>query len=285
MFQGKARSYEPRAHSSHEPRAHRAMSARLMAASELYQLTFYLKTKTAMKIFLSSLGFILLVITVNAQQVISDANAQQRNISSFHAIKVSHAIDLYISQGNEEGVAVSAKNDEYRDKIKTAVENGVLKIWYDEDSKFWKNSGSKNLKAYISFKTLNNLTASGASDVQFVSKIKVNDLTINLGGASDLKGFVEASSLKIDLSGASDMTISGSASNLTIEASGASDFKGFDLQTENCTVKANGASSVKITVSKEINAQASGASEVHFRGSGVIKDLKTSGASNVSKRG
>jgi hypothetical protein len=70
-----------------------------------------------------------------------------------------------------------------------------------------------------------------------------------------------------------------------VDANGASDFKGFDLQADNCDVEASGASDIKVTVNKELNARASGASGVHYKGDGVIRDLRTSGASNVSRRG
>jgi len=238
-----------------------------------------------MKRIISTVAVLLFVTASFAQnQVISDANAQKRSIGSFHAIKVSHAIDLFLSQGNEEAVAVSAKTDEYRDRIKTEVENGVLKIWYDEDGKFWKNTGNKHLKAYVSFKTLDKLTASGASDVVMNGTLKGDALSMNMSGASDFKGSIGVRSLDVDLSGASDATIDGKVEDLVVEASGASEFKGYDLETENCKAHASGASDIKITVNKELNAQASGASGVYYKGNGVIRDLKSSGASSISKK-
>jgi hypothetical protein len=239
-----------------------------------------------MKKLIYSLAALLLAATVFAQkQVISDPNAQQRNVSGFHSIKISHAIDLYLSQGNEEGVAVSAKTEEYRDKIKTAVENGVLRIWYDDDNKFWKNTGNKKLRAYVSIKTLRSLNASGACDVVASGTIKCDKLQIRFSGASDFRGDVQANELSVDISGASDVTISGSAASLQVDASGASDFKGYSLQAENCSASASGASDIQITVNKELNAVASGASSVHYHGSADIKNNKTSGASSISKKG
>jgi hypothetical protein len=96
--------------------------------------------------------------------VINDPNAQMRYARNFHGIEVSNAIDLYLSQGDSEAVAVSAKDIKYRDRIVTTVENGVLKIKIDREGWKWMD-GNKKLKAYVSFKTLNSLGASGASDV------------------------------------------------------------------------------------------------------------------------
>lgn len=226
----------------------------------------------------------LLPLAMMAQkQVINDENAQPRSIGSFHAIRVSNAIDLFLSQSDEEALAVSAIKPEFRDRIKTVVEDGALKISYDDDGKWWK--GNKKLKVYVSFKTLDRLTATGASDVIVTGTIKANELAISMGGASDFKGKVEANSLDVNLSGASDASIGGKVTVLKVDANGASDFKGYDLQADNCSAEASGASDIKVTVNKELNARASGASGIHYKGDGVIRDLRSSGASNVSKRG
>ena len=221
-----------------------------------------------------------------AQKEIDDPNAQVRDVRGFHAIKISDAIDLYLSQSNDEVVVVSAKDLKYRDRIRTEVQNGVLRIWLDHEGwPWWKNSGNKQMKAYVSFKELDKLIASGASDVRVTGVIKGDELSIDISGASDFKGEVDVNKLSIDQSGASDATISGRAGSLNAEASGASDLKGYDLVVENCSAHASGASDIKITVTKELNARASGASGVYYKGDCVIRDLHSSGASSVSKKG
>lgn len=214
-------------------------------------------------------------------QKINDPNAEVRAAKDFHGISVGHAFDVYLSQGNEEAVAVSAADVKDRERITVDVKDGILYIGLDKGWK-WSN-GNKKLKAYISFKKLDKLDVSGACDVVVAGSIASQKLQIKQSGASDFKGKLDVRELWIDLSGASDMVVSGSVSSVHIEASGASNFKGYDLVTENCSAKASGASDIKITVNKEINAQASGASDVRFKGEGVIKELKSSGSSSVSK--
>ena len=54
------------------------------------------------------------ILGASAQKtVVRDPNAQVRNVGSFHAIQVSNAIDLYLNQGGEEAVAVSARDEKY----------------------------------------------------------------------------------------------------------------------------------------------------------------------------
>ncbi len=236
------------------------------------------------KLLLSIAVFVVSVSAIAQKSVINDPNASPRTISgSFNKIKISGGIDLYLSQYESESVAVSATTEKFRDNIKTVVENNTLKIYYD-GGKNWV-SGDKKLKAYVSFKTLEKLEASGACDVQVAGAITSRSLEIDFSGASDFKGAVEVEDLTIDLNGASDARISGKAKNLSVQSTGASDVKGYDLVTETCTAKASGASDINITVNKEISAHASGASDISYRGNAVIKDKQASGASSVSKRG
>lgn len=232
------------------------------------------------------LALAAMAVSVQAQKTINDPNAEVRNVSGFHAIKVSNAIDLYLSQSNTEAVAVSASETKYRDRIRTEVENGVLKIWFDHDNnwKLW-NTEKKKLKAYVSFKTLDKLVASGACDVTVDGVIRTNSLVINLSGASDFKGAIEANTIDIAQSGASDATVTGGrVTNLKVEVFGASDFNGYGLTAETCEARATGASDIKINVSKELTARASGASSVSYKGSGVVRSMQSSGASSINKR-
>ena len=114
--------------------------------------------------------------------------------------------------------------------------------------------------------------------------IKGTELDINMSGASDFDGAIQVNSLVVDLSGASDMRVKGTATTLKIDVSGASEFKGYDLETDNCSADASGASDIAVTVNKELTARASGASGVRYRGNGVIRNIKTNGASSVNKK-
>lgn len=235
-------------------------------------------------LFFTTLLSVLTAVGVSQSIVIKDANAQPRPlIESFHAVEVASAIDVILSQGNEEGLAVSASDKKYIDNIKTEVRNGVLRIWYMNVGRSFSITHNRRLRAYISFKTLDRLVASGASDVLLGGTIKSSRLELHLSGASDFTGAVEANNLRVNISGASDMTIKGIAGAINVNASGASKFKGYDLVSQTCDINASGASDIKITCDKELNATASGASDIHIKGQGVIRNMRNSGASSIKK--
>lgn len=226
-------------------------------------------------------AFILLSILSFSQTTVYDANAVLREAKGFSAIEVSDGIDLHISYG-EEAIAVSASEAKFRDKIVVVVQNGILKLSYDESNKFSVN-GKRNLRAYASLKVLKAISASGGSDVSIEGIFRTNALAVIISGGSDFQGTLEVENLVIDQSGGSDVTLSGKAKALSINSSGGSDFNGYSLVAEVCHVEASGGSDVEVTATKEISARASGASDITYRGSAALKSSKSSGASSVNK--
>ena len=218
-------------------------------------------------------------------KVINDKNAVRRSVQGYHGIVISSGIDLYLNQGGEEAVAVSSSDPEVRDKIITEVENGILHIYIDNKGfGFHWNWGDKHMKAYVSCKVLDELRASGGSDVYIDGAIQSARLAIHLSGGSDLHGKATVSDLTVEQSGGSDSYIGGSATRLHVHASGGSDFHGYDLTTDNCQVDASGGSDIYVTVNKELDAETSGGSDVHYKGNGVIRESHSSGSSSISRR-
>ena len=226
------------------------------------------------------------LLSFSQDKVINDNNAEKRIVSDFHAIHVSDGIDLYITQGAEEGLAVSASSSEYRNRIKAVVENGILKIWYENNTNIgftwsWHN---RRLKAYVSVKTIDEITAGGGSDVFANSGIKAGKLALSLHGGSDFSGKIYASDLVIEQNGGSDISISGTTVNLKVNANGGSDFKGFELVSENAVIDAHGGSDARLTVTKELAVEANGGSDIDYRGSPVVKHSSSRGGSSISRR-
>jgi hypothetical protein len=239
---------------------------------------------TGMSKFLVVILGSLLVLQVRAQEtVIRDPNAELRsNVKGYHGIEVSSAIVLYLSQGPEETVAVSASDIKWRDRIKTEVVDGILRI--SVEGNHW-HAGNYKLKAYVSFTTLDRITASGASDVYVDGVIAGDKLSLDFSGASDFKGAIKVNELQLEQSGASDSHITGQVSGkATIRSSGASDVKSYDLVIQDCSAHASGASDIQITVNKELSAEASGSSSIYYKGEGVLRESHSSGASSVSHK-
>ncbi len=222
---------------------------------------------------------------VNERTVINDPNAEPRAVKDFDAIHVSNGIALMIKQGDAEGIAVSASREQFRDKIRTVVENGVLKIYYD-NGKIWKtDDGNKKLRAYVSVKTLEKLSGSSGAVITVNGIVSARHLAINLSSGSHIKGEVKADELSIDQSSGAVAKLKGSARSVTVETSSGSGFYGFELLADLCHARATSGSHIEITVNKELEGRANSGGGIRYQGSGVEKHASVSSGGSINRKG
>jgi hypothetical protein len=79
------------------------------------------------------------------------------------------------------------------------------------------------------------------------------------------------------------LTVSGSSNYFDIEASGASTCRDYGFEINDLHADISGASNLHLTVQNEIEVEASGASNLTYKGNGVIVYQNISGASSVRK--
>ena len=236
------------------------------------------------KLLLILVSMISLSAFAQETKVINDANAVARTVSgSFTGISVSSGIDLYLTQGNEEAVAVSASEQKHLDRLITEVVNGTLKIYYDNKGVTWKSSGKANLKAYVSFKTLEKLYVSAGADVIVNGSIKADKLDMQVTSGAEFTGAINAKELVAEVNSGAAMKVTGGADKFTINVSSGADFKGYDFAVDYCDAKASSGGAVHITINKELVAKASSGGDIHYKGAGLISDIHTSSGGTVKK--
>ena len=236
------------------------------------------------KTFLLLSLFVGLVITSFAQKTINDANAEKRTVSSFHGIDVATGIELTLTKGTAEEVAVSASEIEFRDKIVTEVVNGILKIHYETKSgAINKTNQSKRLKAYVSYKSLDllHVTTGAEANVDGVIEATTFELKANTGGL--VKAEVNIGTLTVDQNTGSKITLTGKVDKLEAEGDTGSKFMGENLTTNTCFVKMSTGAGIHISVDKELNVKADTGGYVKYKGNAGIREIKTNTGGTVSK--
>lgn len=201
---------------------------------------------------------------------------ETRNISSFSAIDISSAFEIYLTQGNSEALVIEA-DENLMEHIITEVRGGILKIYVKGNIR-----NVKTMKAHISFKMMDKIELSGACNIRGEGTYKFNDLDIEVSGASEIKMNLTADKVYLDLSGASDIEFTGSANKLTIEVSGATEVYAQDFEVKECSINASGASTIKVFATEELSVDASGASTVRYKGQPMV-NFDTSGASSIRR--
>ncbi|MBV9987893.1 MAG: DUF2807 domain-containing protein [Chitinophagaceae bacterium] len=212
-----------------------------------------------------ALSATLLVSTANAQKVVYDDNVEKREVSAFHAIETSSGIEVILTKGDKEELAVSANHKDYLPEVRTIVQNGVLKISRTDDWKIWRQWKNWRIKVYVSYRDLESLKANSGASIHG-SDIALQKLSVRLNSGATI-------------------TLSGTVQSLDVDGSSGAQFHGYDLSTPNCKAEASSGAGVQITVSKEISARANSGGYVRYRGEGLIRDINVNSGGSVKRQG
>jgi hypothetical protein len=113
--------------------------------------------------------------------------------------------------------------------------------------------------------------------------LQANQLSLTFSGASDFTGKLDCKELKLDFTGASDMEAMGNAVSVDADFTGASKMSAAALKTVHANLNATGASTLRISVSGELKATASGASTITYYGNPSPTNTRATGASSIKK--
>ena len=233
-------------------------------------------------------GSLLIVLalctSLNAQKTVNDPNAQVRSVSGYHGVAVSGSVELFLTQGNEESVVISADDTNVRDKVITEVDDGILRIYLERKNKMqidWPNQ--KKIRAYVSVKDIDYLSSSGSGKLHIEGNIKTDKLKIDISGSGNLEGAVTTKDLSLGISGSADADLSGTAEKSDFHISGSGNIKNYDFSTEYCNASISGSGNVRITVTKELSAHISGSGSVFIKGDGLIRDYSASGSGKFKR--
>lgn len=229
------------------------------------------------KLYLSLLLLTGFVLGGSAQSTYSDPNAEKREVLSFRGIEVATGIELFLTAGEAEAVAVSAANTDYRDHIITRVENGILKVYYDSKMhSINKRKESKNLKAYVSYKQLDALSVNTGAQVKIQGVLKAYVLDIKANTGAQVSGQVMVKSLLVKQNTGSQVSLTGEAEKLDVDGDTGSKFKGEDMNTVSCNVTVSTGANVTISADKELAVKANTGGIVKYKGNAAIREIRTS---------
>lgn len=236
------------------------------------------------KIILSLFSMVCATTLLFSQQTINDENVQKRDVSSFHAIDVATGIQLLLTEGNAEEVAVSAATIDFRDKIVTKIENGVLKIYYENKLKSMNSKKEKkNLKAYVSYKNLDGLFVTTGAIVKIDGVLKSDKLKMKANTGAEIMGAIDVKELFLSQNTGSLVTLTGNCEEITVDGDTGSMFKGAGLNSNTCNASVSTGAGISIIAKKAIYAKANTGGYVKYSGDASVREIKTNTGGTVKK--
>jgi hypothetical protein len=207
-----------------------------------------------------------------------DVTASTPAVEPFEALDVASAFEVVLAPGDY-GVTVRA-DDNVIDRVRAEVSRGTLELGLDG------SFSNVTLEADVTMpaEELVQVRVRGASQVEAEETFSAAEFVVIAEGASTVVLPVVADALEVSAQGASTVSLQGSAATLQAEAQGASTLALFGLTAADAAVAAEGASTVEVTATGMLDAEASGASTIRYDGEPgqVVGD--SSGASSIDSR-
>ena len=204
---------------------------------------------------------------------------KERTAPAFTGVKVGTAIDVYLTQGNNNSIVVEA-DENLHEYIITEVRGGVLTIYYDNVSIREVTMS----RVHVTLKDITSLETTSAGDIIGQTPLKCGDIEIGTSSAGDIKVELTAANVEVDISSAGDVTLSGTANRLEADLSSAGELEASDLKVKEAEVSVSSAGSASIYVSERLEARASSAGDIRYYGDPKYVDSHASSAGSIRKR-
>lgn len=217
--------------------------------------------------------------------------------ASFHTIKISEGLHVYVTQSDTETVLVEA-DENLQDLIITEVVGHVLKIHTK------KNIGkATSKKIMVHVKNVSHIVSSSGSHVYSTNTITAQNLELKSSSGSHITLDLNAPALKCSASSGSNITLqmntkvaechSSSGSNIKLtgetiqliaEASSGSTIKAGDLITDSSRVNASSGSNITVNTSKELIAKATSGAGIYYSGNPEKVEKNNAVSGSIKKR-
>jgi phage shock protein PspC (stress-responsive transcriptional regulator) len=188
---------------------------------------------------------------------------KQYSARGFDRIEIGGAYAIEIRQGNDFSVAADGRRDDVED-LDVYVRNGNLVVKRDDNFNFFNNR-NKRVGLVITMPTVKDLDLSGANKTRISGFQNLDNLKLDLSGATNSEIEINTDRLELDATGASKVVLKGRARTANISLSGACRLDATGMSIDEAEVDAVGASRAQLGRVRNLRKSTSGASRIDTR--------------------
>lgn len=210
----------------------------------------------------------------------SELSSLSYDLKNFTAVSADDGCLLTIVPDTTWSVEVLT-NENFVRHLLVDVHGGVLRIRLEPRYSY---DLGKVFRATVRMPRLEAITLAAGSSADLASGFSSGaPFDIALSGGSEARGAIDCGDMTALLSGGSDLQLSGSAEDVFVNASGGSDVACGNFLVRDADLVASGGSDITVHATGLLDVEASGGSEVWYRGPATIRRLNTSGGSTVRR--
>ncbi|MES0341496.1 MAG: head GIN domain-containing protein [Candidatus Humimicrobiaceae bacterium] len=234
------------------------------------------------------IALIVILVSILAVTIIScrgivrgsgKVTSEDRSVSGFNKVSVSGSGNLHIAQGDEEFLTIEAE-DNILPLITAKVSGDTLKIGFKPGTSI---STTKSIEFYLIVKDLDSISASGSGNIDCLG-LTADNLIIKTSGSRNVDmSNLEVNSIALNSSGSGNITLAGITDSQSIKTSGSIKYFGEGLESKSCVINSSGSGELIVSVSDDLNIDASGSIKITYLGSPSITQ-KTSGSASINSK-
>lgn len=219
-------------------------------------------------------AFIAVIISLSSALA---QETQTRDLGSFSGVKVAEGIDVYLKKGDKENARVEVEGTDASNII-TEISGSYLKV-HMKDGRFER----VHAKVYVTYVTLDKLSASSAGSIYSDGSIKAKTMEISASSAGSIEVTIDAQSAEVSSSSAGDVELRGTVESITADVSSAGEVDAYDLTADKVEAEASSGGSLKVSVTKSLVAHASSGGSIRYRGNPDRSITNSSSGGSVKK--
>ena len=200
---------------------------------------------------------------------------QQRNVGEFKSIRVSHGLEVIITQGLPVSLTVQA-DENIHESIVTEVNKGILFIKTDEHIR-----RAKSRRVLITTDQLEGIETSSGSRLRISGLFKEQTVELAASSGSQMNLDLSVKRISVKTSSGANIHLKGRAESGNFRASSGSRIHALDFVTGHVESRASSGANIRIHAAETFSGSSSSGSSIHYRGNPKTTDLSSSSGGNV----
>ena len=189
------------------------------------------------------------------------------SVKSFDELDASGVFNLQLSQGDKETLRIEA-DDNLMDLFIIENEGSTLTIKMKKNSNF---NSKKQLKVYVTFKTLKSMNLGMVGGTSSDEKLKFADLKLKNQSVGSVSLNMTLQTLNMENQSVGSVKLEGSAENAIVKNNSVGSINAGNFVVQKMDIENNGVGSATVNAEKELKYSDSFLGKVSNRGSATVK--------------
>lgn len=195
-------------------------------------------------------------------------------LPAFTGVALSINADVYIEQGAEQKVVVTAQQN-IIDLIELDVHDGVWDISFDGCA-----FSFSDVKITITVPEIEKLVLTSSGNIYGIGQLETNLIDLVNTGSGEIDLDLVDTGIDATITGSGDIQLSGQTQSLGVVVTGSGDFEAFGLEAEDAVLTISGSGDIECTVTGDLKVTISGSGDVYYKGNPSI-DVTISGSGKL----